>query len=200
MLAFNFCCFSPINQIRLYFSHFTPAFRACPHLYLLAFTTAFCISPSHQLHTFLNLSRFFSPSYMPPNILTQFTPYNLSYKWMLVYSPQTNSATASCNFWYILFYIVKKIIFLDKVEFKMIQNHITHSLWNGLYFNGSFNKVLQNEFPAQRRKRKWKYYIFQFSTARTCVLFFSWLKIHQGFMQEHSFQKQHIAIHLLPSQ
>lgn len=83
---------------------------------------------------------------------------------MFVYSPQTNSATASCNFWYILFCIVKKIIFVDEVEFKMIQSHITRSLHflqqikheNYLYFNGSFNKVLQNEFPAQRRNTKLK--------------------------------------------
>ena len=112
MLAFDFCCFSPIIQIRLCFSRFTSAFRPGPHLYLLAFTTELCVFPSHQLHTFLNLIRFFSPSYVPPDILAQFIPYNLSYKWMFVYSPQTKSATASCNFWYILVCIVKDIFFI----------------------------------------------------------------------------------------
>lgn len=134
----------------------------CPHLYLLPFTTTFCISPSHQLPTFLNLIRIFSPSYMLPNIPTQFILYNLSYRKIFVHSPQSNSATASCNFWYILYCIVKKINVLDKFEFKMIPRHITLQFLqqikheNHLYFNGSSNKLLENEFSAQTRIRKLK--------------------------------------------
>lgn len=83
LFAFDFF-FSPIIRIRLYFYQFTLTFTVCPHPFLLAFTRAFCIFPSHQLYTSLNLIRISSPSYMSPNNLTQFIPYNLSNKWMFV--------------------------------------------------------------------------------------------------------------------